>query len=118
MSGPHTSAPANSGFSEHFVYLIAETGDAPMVKIGVAINPKSRLDQLQTGNPRKLILHRQYGCPTKSMAHDLERISHEKLSSFRLKGEWFNCAVQEARWVVKHYWFIIGAFEPTLHVVR
>lgn len=55
------------------------------IKIGRSKNPHKRLKQLQTGNPNKLKLIAEFkgeGWKEKEL--------HERLSSYRLKGEWFS----------------------------
>jgi Meiotically up-regulated gene 113 len=67
-------------------------------KIGVAVNPWSRLKELQTGNPEPITLHGAWeidnipGCG----ARDVERVLHSMLSEFRTIGEWFLISVIEA----------------------
>ena len=56
-----------------------------MIKIGRSKNPKKRLLQLQTGNPNKLRLVAFF----KGMGWQ-EKILHERLSFYRLEGEWFS----------------------------
>ena len=55
------------------------------IKIGRSKDPQKRLKQLQTGNPNKLKLIAFFeGEGWK------EKIIHEKLRRYRLKGEWFS----------------------------
>lgn len=55
------------------------------IKIGRSKNPQKRLKQLQTGNPNKLKLIAEFkGEGWK------EKILHERLSAYRLNGEWFS----------------------------
>jgi len=56
-----------------------------MIKIGRSKNPQKRLCQLQTGNPNKLKLIASF----KGMGWK-EKILHERLSRYRLEGEWFS----------------------------
>jgi len=65
------------------IYVI-EAGDGGPVKIGVAVNPKSRLRELQTGNPEKLRLLAEV-----DLADEYERLAHVWLKEFRMEGEWF-----------------------------
>lgn len=66
-----------------FVYLIEAT-DTKVVKIGFSLTPQKRLAQLQTGSSVPL---RMIGAWPGSL--DLERKLHERLSAFRVAGEWF-----------------------------
>ena len=66
-----------------YLYII-QSDLTGMIKIGRSINPQKRLKQLQTGNPNKLkliALFENQGWK--------EKILHERLSTFRLEGEWF-----------------------------
>jgi hypothetical protein len=72
------------------------------VKIGKAANPAYRLAQLQTGNHRKLFLHRVFWM-SQAEADQVERAAHivaERLHS-RLEGEWFHCSPSEAHEIVE-----------------
>ena len=70
---------------ETFVYVVQAEGDSP-IKVGKSDRPlKRRIDQLQTGNPRQLVvLHVLVG------GFDLEWQLHNKLKRARLVGEWFD----------------------------
>ncbi len=65
------------------LYIIKTKKDGSF-KIGRSDDPSFRLKQLQTGNPYnlKLILI------IENCGH-MERELHERLSKYRLKGEWF-----------------------------
>jgi hypothetical protein len=54
------------------------------IKIGYAKNPKTRLAELQTGNPNTLSLL----CTMNGDKH-LESAFHQMLAPFQVKGEWF-----------------------------
>src|SRR5262245_48535376 len=57
--------------------------DGEAVKVGTSKgHPRVRLDDLQTGNPRKLVLLAYTARPT-------EREAHKRLQRHRLRGEWF-----------------------------
>ena len=65
-----------------YCYFIG-ADDGP-VKIGHSANPKARLRSIQTNFPTKLkILAVVVGGP------DIEKAYHDRFSSFRLEGEWF-----------------------------
>lgn len=66
------------------LYII-QSSMTGMIKIGRSKNPEKRLKQLQTGNPNKLKLIAEF----KNQGWK-EKIIHEKLRLFRLKGEWFS----------------------------
>lgn len=65
------------------IYAIQAGDDGP-VKFGRANNPRSRLNELQTGNPQKLRLLVESDIP-----NEQEKWIHEWLSEYRLVGEWF-----------------------------
>lgn len=71
-----------------FVYFIHEEGEAPPAfKIGkTSTHPAERCSQLQTGNPRRLVIYRWI----EVKSHDIvEESIHRELSAFHIRGEWF-----------------------------
>lgn len=70
-----------------YVYFIRDT--LGHIKIGVTINVRNRINQLQTANPMKLEFY--YGMHVKSIddAAIIEKELHDKFKDFRLNGEWF-----------------------------
>lgn len=68
------------------VYVIT---DGTAVKIGVG-DPKQRIKQLQTGNPREITLVREINTP---LAYALERKMHQIYSDYRIRGEWFSAEI-------------------------
>jgi len=66
------------------LYII-QSADKGMIKIGRSIDPDVRLKQLQTGNPSKLKLIHVF----EEIGHK-EKLYHELLKEFRIKGEWFS----------------------------
>jgi hypothetical protein len=71
-----------------FVYLIKESGDDFMYKIGVttAKNVNTRLKKLQTGNGNKLILLKSF---KSNKPFKLEKMLHNYYKNNREEGEWF-----------------------------
>lgn len=62
---------------------------APVIrraKIGIAVNPDSRLSALQTGCPVELKLWAKWETPNDAR---LERVLHERYVDFYVRGEWF-----------------------------
>lgn len=78
------------------VYIIAEEG-ADLCKIGITNNPAKRLTILQTGQPRRLILHAAW---LTDCSEQVERAAHEALLSRRLSGEWFSVSKEHASFVI------------------
>lgn len=74
-------------------------------KIGRAQAPTKRLAQLQTGNPRRLFVHRAFWiwCETSEDADYVERAAHGRAGAMfgRLEGEWFKCSPTEAHGVIE-----------------
>lgn len=67
-----------------WVYLIGSSLTKP-VKIGVAANTKTRLDELRTGSP--VPLHIIWKTPA---GRALESSLHEYFAPYRIHGEWFD----------------------------
>jgi hypothetical protein len=66
-----------------YVYFI-EDAESRAVKVGIAAEPQTRLQELQTGNPRKLRLLGYI-----DGGHRLEQGIHFLLRHHRVRGEWF-----------------------------
>lgn len=78
------------------VYVIGNQ-EYGVIKIGVAVNPKTRLKAVQTGCPYPLSLLTT--STPKSDAKKIEQKLHHKLSQYRLSGEWFRYeAYKEIDW--------------------
>lgn len=86
------------------VYIIGEVIEeaedgpilSPMVKIGVAGDAFKRLRQLQTANPRELMVLHSRRFDTRREAIVAEAQAHAELSEFRASGEWFRVNVETA----------------------
>jgi hypothetical protein len=71
-----------------FVYFIHEENNFTIFKIGkTALHPADRCEQLQTGNPRKLIIYRWIEVPDHST---LEESLHAQFKHAHIRGEWFH----------------------------
>lgn len=80
---------------KHRVYVIQEvrpTSNAP-VKIGVALNVQRRLEALQIGNPRELVVVMEFGPMTSKAAYELENFYHRQFKPHQIRGEWFHARV-------------------------
>lgn len=76
-----------------FVYFIHEEGNVNTFKIGKTDNhPADRLDQLQTGNPRRLMIYRWIWCSDNSTA---EEYLHRVFNNVRIRGEWFHVTTEQ-----------------------
>ena len=75
------------------VYVITDGTGA--IKIGKANDVGKRINMLQTGNPRKLVVLFRFVLRKTSIVDDrfLESFLHEKYAEYRIeKTEWFNAA--------------------------
>ncbi len=70
------------------VYLI-RSGETDYYKIGCSNNPIKRLDELQPGNPEKLLLVNTRKCSNRREAYGVETATHSKFAKFRIHSEWF-----------------------------
>jgi hypothetical protein len=86
-----TKAPA-SAIGGAFVYVIK--GDHGRVKVGVSVDPKARLADLQTASPFKLSL--EWVGAVASSGFAIEDEAHKILDARRCEGEWFECPVEAA----------------------
>lgn len=73
------------------VYVITDGTGA--IKIGKANDVRKRINMLQTGNPRKLVVLFRFVLQNTSIVDDnyLESFLHEKYAEYRIgKTEWFD----------------------------
>lgn len=71
-----------------YIYFIHEEGSDNCFKMGKTENhPIDRANQLQTGNPRKLLVYRFVEIGDHSTA---ELYLHCKYQDFHVRGEWYN----------------------------
>jgi len=75
----------------YYVYLIS-TFDSNFVKIGVTCDITTRLRQLQSGNPHRLVPVRLIKLETEEDARTLEALFHHRYKEYRRAGEWFAIA--------------------------
>ena len=69
-----------------FVYFI-RAGESQMVKIGIAADPKQRMNDLQVGNHERLALIGKFKTGTDPWQE--ERNLHRRFAHLALHGEWF-----------------------------
>ncbi|MDH2091109.1 GIY-YIG nuclease family protein [Rhizobium pusense] len=87
--------------ANYTVYVISDI-HGRISKIGKSADPLARLAQLQTGNPRRLYLHRVFWMSAENAdyaereAHRVAAIKHD-----RMEGEWFRCTPSDAHKVVE-----------------
>jgi Meiotically up-regulated gene 113 len=77
---------------EHVYVICHLDGKEPVgpVKVGIGIDPRSRLGSLQIGNPRRLAIWATFLTPEEMSATLIERTVHERLANNSLSGEWFD----------------------------
>lgn len=85
LMSDHTSPQSKS---TNYVYLIEPDGDS-FTKIGITDDPKKRLCQLQTGNPRLLVLRYVIPCEGADEAYSIEQYLHFAFGRYAAMGEWF-----------------------------
>src|SRR5579884_12285 len=91
------SAPDNSGNSDcPKAYVYAITAREQAIKIGRAIDPAARRDDLQTSHYEFLRVAYAIECGI-AEAPAVERQAHILLMDRRLAGEWFDISVDEAK---------------------
>ena len=74
---------------DHQMVLYVVEADSKY-KIGVAKSISSRLRLLQTGNPYKISVYKEYKISTEPLARGIEKELHSMFNSKRMEGEWFN----------------------------
>jgi len=71
----------------HKIYIIL-AGDEAM-KIGLALDPEKRLEQLQIGNHRDLRLVAAFYAGSLMQSQKKEKDIHNILHKYHIRGEWF-----------------------------
>lgn len=79
-----------------YVYVI-QAEDGP-VKVGISIDPRSRLQQISAASGRQFA--RVYVSPPVCDPRQFEKRAHRALQDSRTAGEWFDVSFDEARRVV------------------
>jgi hypothetical protein len=86
-------------------YLYVMSVPSGYVKVGVTGNERSRLSQVQVGNPEPVSL---WMCIDPEcdgvLARDLEQTVHWLLRGVRVCGEWFMTSPETAGYAVKVAW--------------
>ena len=77
---------------KHYVYYI-QAGKRGPIKIGVARNVESRLDNLQTGNHEELRIISKVVCESMEAAYHMEKILHMNYKKHHIRGEWFKAKI-------------------------
>ena len=72
-----------------WVYIICWRQGGPS-KVGVALRPAMRRDQLQSGNPYPLHIFTAFGFRSENLAYHVEAQVLRRMAENRLVGEWLN----------------------------
>lgn len=84
------SAVKNSKQADKKQYLYG-ISDGEMIKLGMSYNPKSRIKELQTSNPKDLrMVWSYYTGKCVQTARNLENKLHRRCKKYRVRGEWFS----------------------------
>ena len=72
----------------HYLYAIS---DGQSLKVGFSVNPGARLKDMQTANPRPLVIAWKTYCASESKeAAYQEKKLHRYLIKYSIRGEWFS----------------------------
>jgi hypothetical protein len=82
-----------------FIYIIGEDGSS-YIKIGVSENPKKRLSGLRSAHMFDLKIQSTYAVPYE-YAFKIEKDIHTKLSPVKIRGEWVDLPVEDAKIIVE-----------------
>ncbi len=85
-------------------------------KIGLAANPRKRMNTLQTGHSGKIDLLYSRAVPVEC-ASDIERRVHWVLRDKRGVGEWFTVSLEEAKQAIEEASLTRGEGEKGKHAV-
>lgn len=75
----------------NYLYLMfaPHVDNSTFVKIGVSLDPVTRLGQLATGSPLKIAHLRAYKVGPRGKTYRVEHEIHYRLANFHVRGEWF-----------------------------
>lgn len=105
-----------------FVYVVGPHDPGmelptPLIKIGKANDPDSRLRSLQTGSPQKLVFYAlwKFDSPIDAMA--VESACHRRFKKERKLGEWFETTCDQVKNFVQgqmsqKFWPTIQLYSP------
>jgi len=83
---------ANEGDKESgYIYIVSYDD---MTKIGISIDPKSRINSLQTSNPKSF--ENFFVSERTEDYKSIEKQLHDFFNDHRLKGEWFDITFERA----------------------
>ena len=95
VSHVHTAQPQSRSMDSGYVYVMRA---GPHCKIGKSVNPKSRLNSIQTSTAEKVELLRTI--PTETMGQ-LEGTLQAKFISRHVRGEWFALTESDIKWLIE-----------------
>ena len=85
----------NNNYGVGFVYIL-NVEKTNLYKIGKSINVESRLNQIQTSTPFKLLLHKSYKC---NNYDKIEKNLHGIYKDKKVQGEWFNLSYSDLNYI-------------------
>lgn len=94
-----------------YLYVIS---DGEHRKIGISLNPKTRLTELQTGNTRKLTLDCLLEFNSQREAKNAEHILHSSLFLDRSSGEWFSATLPQIQKIVAQQQWVVLTVLPKI----
>lgn len=95
VSHVHTAPPQSRSMDSGYVYVMRA---GPHCKIGKSVNPKSRLNSIQTSTAEKVELLRTI--PTDAMGQ-LEGALQAKFINRHVRGEWFALTESDIKWLLE-----------------
>lgn len=72
-----------------YIAMVRDAGGPMYVKVGISEDPYSRVPQLQTGCPIKIIRAGMVKCASRDQAKRIEKKMHADLAPRNTVGEWF-----------------------------
>lgn len=97
LTDEQKEAARSRGVVVSYVYAIGAVGHP--VKIGYADHPRSRLKELQVGNPNDLRIYVERQVAVEHV-RAVERECHRRLDVHRLRGEWFDITPDTAAEII------------------
>lgn len=79
---------------DHAVYIMGHLSDdfnvVGLTKVGISKHPKERLKQVQSVEPKRIVLVAQFWFWKRDHALRVEKAFHRACDGWRVRGEWFD----------------------------
>lgn len=96
-----------------YLYLLNEE-NTNFYKIGITKNIKSRLSTINTGNPNKVKLYKQW---KHKYYKEIEKNIHKKFNRQKIKGkEWFTLNKNDLLWIINIIEDEISNFDEKIRI--